>query len=253
MNINMHERTIGYYVDRLRAGERFAMAGYSDAEWYCILRYCLGKKTGLGQILDGTTGDKLLKVLQLRADDSNFLFAMPKCLWTMKDCKNAGIGDLIEGLLTNYGLDITFYERDMVTDSLASTAGLFPFIDQLKQMDVVVIGNRKLRGLDFLNYKHFVEITSPNLHLQTDGIQNAVDDAKSYGKPAVYLVSAGVSAALIISELWGQISDSFFIDCGSIWDAFVGIGGQRAWRGRLLNNPSDLAAWKRANIHGKTE
>lgn len=251
MSVKIRQEPIGYYVDRLRTGIHFAFAGYSDAEWYCILRYEMGKATGLGQILHAPTGDLLFEVLKTRHKDSNFLFAVPKVLWTMEDCVAVGIGPSIETLLADYKIRMNFHERDMVTDSLASRADLFPLINQLRQMNTVVIGPRELRGLDFLEYNHFVEISSPNLHLQTNGVENAISDALEYGKPAVYLVSAGVSAALIIDGLYDKARDSFFLDCGSIWDAFVGIGGQRAWRGKLLSDPLKLEQWKHDNVCGK--
>ncbi len=253
MTIEIVKNPIGYYVDRLRGGVYFALVGYSDAEWFCIMKHGLGKATGLGQILHGPTGDRLFEVLKTRQRDTNFMFAVPKVLWTLQDCISAGIGPRIEALLRDYKIETKFYERDMITDSLASSSGLFPLIDQLQQMDTIVIGPRELRGLDFLGYNHFVEIGSPNLHLQKNGIENAVRDALDCGRPdrAVYLVSAGVSAALIIDQLYDESPYSFFFDCGSIWDAFVGLGGQRAWRGRLLNDPLKLEQWKHDNICGK--
>ncbi|GAG77896.1 unnamed protein product, partial [marine sediment metagenome] len=161
--------------------------------------------------------------------------------------------------LDNY-INIEAYERDMILDDLARDAGLFPLINQLQKMDVVIIGPRPLRRLHFLNRKHFVQISSPNLHLEfkqdrkrLSGIDWAVEDALEYGKPAVYLVSAGVSAAVIIDRLHDEIPDSFFIDCGSIWDAFVGIGEQREWRANLYDNPIALAEWEGRNLYGSND
>jgi hypothetical protein len=136
----------------------------------------------------------------------------------------------------------------MVMDDLAANAGLYPFIHQLQKMCTCVIGNEALRGLDFLGYDHFVSVSSPNLHMEENGIERAVDMAYAFGKPAVYLISAGVSAALIIDKLHDLISDSFFIDCDSIWDAFVGIGGQRTWRAKLYASPKAWHKWKAKNL-----
>lgn len=253
MNVKMVENSIGYYVDRLKGGVYFATAGYSDAEWYCILKHSIGSRTGLGQILHAPTGERLLDVLIRRQSDGNFLFAVPKVLWTLRDCMAANIGQRIEAVLCSYNIITNFYERDMVTDSLAGRHGLFPFINQLKKMKTVVIGPKELRGgMEFLGYKHFVVIESPNLHLRKNGIEDAASDALSCKSPGtVYLVSAGVSAALIIDQLYDEAPNSFFMDCGSIWDAFGGIGGQRAWRGRLLEDPKKLEQWKHDNIYGK--
>jgi hypothetical protein len=250
--MKFHELAIDYYVDRLRRGDFFSFAGYSDAEWYCVLKYDLGKLTGLGQLLDGPTGDKLLDILKRRQHDSNFLFAVPKCMWEWEDFLTAKIGKQIEATLAENDIQLEFYERDMVTDDLAAQAGLYPLIQQLQQMKVVIIGNPYLRGLDFLKYDKFFGVGFPSFHLDEEGIQRVVDNVREYKQPAVYLVSAGISAALIIDKLHDVVQSSFLIDCGSIWDAFVGIGGQRSWRSKLYNNPKLLEKWKHDNLFGKS-
>jgi hypothetical protein len=251
LTLKIHKNPIEYYVDRLREGSHFALVGYSDAEWFSILRRQLGNRTGLGQILHGPTGDRLLNVLKSRHQDADFLFSVPGCIWEDRGFIDAHVGEFIEATLSSYDIQVDFYERDMVLDDLAEAAGLYCLIQQLQSMDLVIIGNRHLRELDFLGCKHFVEVSSPNLHLQENGIENAVAEAKRYGKPATYLVSAGMSAPLIIDQLYDEVPSSFFLDCGSIWDAFVGIGGQREWRAKLYSNPIRLEQWKHDNICGR--
>jgi len=231
------------------------MAGYSDAEWYCVLKQRLGEKTGLGQVLDAKHGERLLDVLKRRQHVGNFLFAVPKCLWPSRT--SYGLPGLAEGqidwLLGSQGISIEGYERDMITDDLAREAELFPFISQLNKMEVILIGNHHLEEMKehLRSIRYFVGIDSPNLHLQPDGIEDAVARVKNYGKPGVHLVSAGVSAAVIIDLLHDAIPNSWFIDCGSIWDAFVGIGEQRDWRAFLYAHPREWDKWKKWNIHGK--
>lgn len=251
--LEIQEKDISYYINRLQRGEYFATVGYSDAEWFCILGHSIGGRSGLGQIFDRDTGIELLNVLKTRQSDPNFMFAIPKVLWTIEGLVNAGIPERIEKVLIKNDIQTAFYERDMVTDSMASRNDLYPFIKQLQQMRTVVIGPKELEGLGFLGYDHLVKISSPNLHMESDGIAKAVENALQYRKPAVYLVSAGLSAALIIDQLYDRVKDSFFMDCGSIWDAFVGLGGQRAWRGRLFKDPEKLEQWKHDNLFGKHE
>lgn len=242
---------IEYYVNRLKSRDYFTLLGYSDAEWFCILNYDTGRTTGLGQWLNPDTGVQLLDVLRRRANDPRVLTAVPLCMWEWADFVSAKIGKQIEVCLEMNKIHPRFVERDMILDDLAASAGLFPLIDQLRSMRVVVIGNHALAGLDFLGYDLFIGVDSPNLHLDPRGIRRAVERAKEYGQPAVYLVSAGMSAALIIDQLHDAIPDSFFLDCGSIWDAFVGIGGQRSWRRRLYEDPEALEQWKNENLYGK--
>ncbi len=247
----IHELPIQYYIKRLEDSEYFTFAGYSDAEWFSIIKHQIGNTTGLGQIIDEETGERLLSILVRRQRDPDFLFAVPKCLWVSPYFMLSGIPLMIESTLDMFEVSCPFYERDMVTDELAKNGELFPLIDQLQKMNVVIIGNKHLRELGFLHYTQFIEISSPNLHMEESGVENAVDSAKKYGQSAVYLVSAGVSAALIIDQLYGHIIDSFFVDCGSIWDTFVGIGSQREWRRKLYSNPKALEKWRHDNLCGK--
>ncbi len=254
VEVLIHCESINHYVDWMRNGQHFAFAGYSDAEWYCILGQRDGCKTGLGQVISREHGVKLFDIIKRRWGDKRFLFAVPKILWTMPGFAEGQI----DWHLGRYSILMDGYERDMVTDDLAREAGLCPFIKRLKYHEVCIIGPASLRDLkpQVINYKHFVEISTPNLHLEPNGIERAVADAMQwgcnvYGSQTVYLVSAGVSAAVIIDQLYGQVPSAWFIDCGSIWDAFVGIGGQREWRAELYADPVKLAKWKFENINGK--
>jgi len=246
----MQKVPIETIVERLSNNEYFSMAGYSDAEWFSILRHGIGRKTGLGQILDAETGKKLADIMRRRQDDPRFLFAAPGVLWEGVYFIKARITQRINRFSDENDLHIDWYERDMLTDDLAAAAGLYPFINQLQKMHTVLIGNEALADIDFPMLDNFIGISSPNLHLEENGIENAVEEAKRWGEQGVYLVSAGMSAALIIDQLHDEIPNSWFIDCGSMWDAFVGIGGQRGWRAELYKNPKKLEEWKHANIYG---
>lgn len=246
--MRIRNESLNHYLAWLVSGQHFSLVGFSDAEWYCLLGLREGERTGLGQVISGTHGKRLLDVLQRRQHDSRFLFAIPACIYSLPGFAEGQI----DWFLGKHGISIEGYERDRITDDLAREAKLYPFIRQLQDMPVVMIGPAPLRGMKpHLRYKRFVEISTPNLHMEAGGIERAVDDAKRYGQPGVYLVSAGVSAAVIIDQLHDDIPSSWFIDCGSIWDAFVGIGGQREWRAKLYSNPRLWEAWKRDNLCGK--
>jgi hypothetical protein len=249
--MNIIENPLSYYVKRLQTGPRFAFVGYSDAEWYCIIRHRLGLHTGLGQKIDADTGDKLLSVLKRRNDDSDFLVAIPKCLWTMEDCVTLSIGQQIESAVESAGVTGPFFERDVVLDDAARSADLFPLISQLRKMRTAVIGNPALEHLrPIIPFQAFVATTSPNHHLEPGGIEATIESCQGIS-PDVFLVSAGISAALIIDGLYDKFPRSTFLDCGSIWDAFVGIGCQREWRRLLYSNPEALARWRKDNLNGK--
>lgn len=242
----IREKPMSWYINRLRRGMSFCFPGYSDAEFYSMMGVRAGDTSGLGQVLDPTHGKRLIDVMRRRQKDPKWFFAIPKCLWSLPVFEAYSI----DTFLREQGIQIEGYERDMVLDDLARDAGLFPFITQLQQMDTVIIGPEPLQNaLGFLDYKEMIEITSPNLHMTEAGIEFAAERGYKY-QDVVFLISAGVSAPCIIDLLYENNPDNTYIDCGSIWDAFAGIGGQRQWRANLYANPDKLNSWRRKNVHG---
>lgn len=248
--MRIYEEPIDQYCRRIRERDYFSFAGYSDAEWFCLFGTRVGERTAFGQIMCPEHGERLLDVLRRRQADKGFLIAIPKILYRM-----AGFNQgQMDWFLGQHGIKLKYaYERDMVTDDLAAAAGLYPLVKTIRDYPrVVMIGNQALSSMGPLLFlDEFIPISSPNLHMEPGGIEKAVEQAKAYGQPAIYLVSAGVSAAIIVDQLHDTIPESFFIDCGSIWDAFCGIGGQREWRAKLYDNPQELERWKRKNLTGE--
>lgn len=257
--MNIRRESVYSLVRRIARGRRFSMAGYSDAEWRCILGgEWAGTTTALGQVIDPAHGRRLLDVLRRRAADPAFLVAVPACLYAREGPGGTflpGLPGFAEGqvdwLLGREDLTLPHaVERDCLLDDLAAAGGLYPWVRQFRRMHVCLIGPAPLRGLrDVVPYARFVEVESPNLHLSPDGIERAVRAAEDFdpgGSPPAFLVSAGVSAALIVDRLHDRTARTggWALDMGSVWDAFVGIGGQRAWRAELYADPARLEKWK---------
>jgi hypothetical protein len=248
--VKIHKESIGHLCLWIAAGKRFSFAGFSDAEWFCIFGERHGEKTGFGQVLDREYGKRLLDIIRRRQADDRFIFAVPSCLYQLPSFCNGEI----DWLLGRENIRMEAFERDKITDDAAMNGReLHQFVRMLRRVDhTVMIGNGALRVMEeHLSLKRFIEVSSPNLHLEPGGIERAVAEAVDYGKPGVYLVSAGVSAAVIIDQLHDAIPRSWFIDMGSAWDAFAGIGGQREWRARLYADPPELERWKRRVLYGR--
>ena len=246
--MKFHRHPVDYYVQRLQNKEHFAFPGYSDAEWFCILGHDTRKTTGQGQQLDDATGRRLLRIIKRRCLDSRFLFAVPECMWHLEDFQSANIPFRIQRELEMNSIEVEFYERDMVLDDLAEQAGLAPWIRQLRNMRTTMIGNAHLRELDFLEIDHFIEIPPVNLHLDEGAITKIINQARGLPDTQVFLFSAGIASAILIDGIADHVPNSSLIDCGSIWDAFVGIGGQREWRRKLYKDPEAHRRWLDANL-----
>ena len=249
----IREESIFHYLNWFVEEWHFAFAGYSDAEWFSILSQREGEATGLGQILSSAHGKRLLDILRRRQNDPRFLFAIPKCINQISGFAEGQI----DWFLGRQDIQITAYERDRVTDELAKDGLMYPLVRQLQDMNVVMIGPEPLRVMTpYLKLKHFIPISTPNLHLEEFGIEKAVAEACKHHREhlncqTIYLVSAGMSAAVIIDQLYSQLSRCWFFDCGSIWDAFAGIGSQRQWRAELYVNADRWKRWKVDNLEGK--
>jgi len=239
----IHNKPISFYTDKLRNNEHFSLGCYGDGEWLGILKERVGFTTTIGTTFTPDLCDALAESLHYKSD--NFLFSSSEVL---KNAKWTGIGEArIDGYLKAHDLNIEFYEKDE-WDRAMKTGELEEFIEQIRKMNVVIVGNKYLRGLNFFNYNHFVEIGYPNCY--TDGtFFSACEEAIVYGKPAIYLISCGLSSALLVQKLHGKIPDSWFIDCGSIWDIYCGIGAQRGWRGELYSDKEKLKEFLRKTLN----
>ena len=236
------EKPLEFYLKRLRDKEYFSFPGFSDSEWFCMMGERIGTASGFGQTHTKEAGELLLESVKINQD--NYFRAVPKVLPYLPAFCDGNIDRFLE----KNNISEVFYERDMITDELAERAGLFPLIDQLRKMNCVFIGNEAFAGkLGFLKISNYYKTSSPNFHMDVEGMNNIVENIRRRGVPAVYLFSSGISAGIMIGKLHGM-PNSFFLDLGSIWDAFIGIGGQREWRDNLYNNETKLNEWKRANL-----
>ena len=223
----IHEHPISWYVDKLRNEECFSQGMYGDAEWIALF----GNRVGSKNAEDTIYTPELCKVLRLsleyRAD--NFYFSVPEILRTL------GMEEEIDKHTQQ-----EFVEKDM-WDREARLGGLMPFIQQLQEMKTCIISNVNLRRLEFLHYDEFIEVSYPNCFPEMESV---LDQVRVLGGGYVYLISAGLPAAILAQKIHEMFSDVFALDVGSIWDAFVRIGAQRGWRRELYADQKLYQDWQ---------
>lgn len=243
MKITSHP--LQWYIDKLKNNEYFSIGMYGDGEWIGMFKERVNRANAEETIYTPELCKALEESMHFKSD--NFYFSTPEGL---KNAQHTGIGEnKMDEWLKYRELDIEFIEKDC-WNYWATHSLLGPFIKQLREMNVCIISNKALRGLHFLGYDKFIEIGYPNCY--TDGsLDRAYEEAINYGKPGVYLIAAGLPATLLVQKLHNKIPNSWFLDLGSIWDAFVHIGGQRGWREELYKDKKKWIEWfdKSLNIN----
>lgn len=235
----VHNKPLEWYVEKLKKKDYFSQGMFGDGEWIAMFGKQLGRHNAEGTEYTADI-QNILNETMLNAPP-NFLLSVPAGL---ADQHASGIG---QGRIDTHMPGKEFYEKDM-WDVHAREGTLGPFIKQLQGMKTCIISNKALRGLTFLNYDHFIEIGYPNCRSQ---IPRVLVQSQGPGDDCVYLISAGLPAAYIARLLHRRYPRSFALDLGSIWDAYVGIGAQRGWRGELYADPEAYADWLSKAIPGR--
>lgn len=185
-----------HYVDKMKNGEKFSLIRFGDGEMLCI-------RGVQGENCDGTSySPKLRKGLisSTTIKDPQFIYGMQR---VMPDDKQR-----FERMFP----EIDWHDSEFLADSVAK-GELYPFIEQLKKMKTIIIGNKDLKKASTLIGAKFIEIPDRNAYDTEYPIKEKLKDT-------VVLFSAGMSSNPWIAEHWDK--DNWYIDVGHIWDGYVG-------------------------------
>lgn len=249
MTIEFKEHPVEWYVEKLKNNEYFSFSGFSDAEWLAMEKCKVDGKqrTGGGQLYTNLIGDQLVDALKV--SDESYYKAAPLCMYEHDWVYGAR---RMAKFMSSVGLpskDWVFYERDMVTDDLARAGGINPWIKQLREMDVCFVSNKYVANISyFMPYKRFVEIPKLDVYEEEDWLNRYTREILKE-KHEVYVFAAGFAAAPLIGALHGA-TDAFFLDLGSMWDGFVGIGSSRGWRKELYEDEPRWEEWVNKVLEG---
>lgn len=207
----MKSYNLQYYVDKLKNGEKFSLARFGDGEMYCMW----GKQ---GQNSNGCRYSPELREALLDSmkhkDDPTFIYGMQRVL--PKDR---------ERMEKEYP-DVDWHDTEIFSEAVAN-GELYPLIEQLKKMPLVVIGNESI--MSFITDTFVHEDVKENFYIEVkkydayDEQKHIIESClKHKDQQRVYLFSCGMAANAFISELHGKI-DGWLIDVGHIWDPFAGL------------------------------
>lgn len=234
--MNIRDLPLQWYVDKINNNEPFSIGMYGDGEWQCIFNEHRQRFKG------NCEGTEYTKELSFAMDDSltyrtpGFLFSTPSMLKKHPYTEYARLIDQIT--------DIEFVEKNTWHEAMWK-GELYPLIEAFRRKNVCIISNRMLRGLTFLKYDKYIEVGYPNCFNDLERVTKEILD---YGKEGIYLFACGIPATLFVQAVHGEIPNSWFLDLGSIWDGFVGIGGQRPTRREFYLHPEQWRAWVDANL-----
>lgn len=209
---------IQFWVDKLKKGEHFSMARWGDGELYCMW----GKK---GQNSNGCKYYPELRQALLEAmkgKDEKFYYGLQRVL--PRDEKR---------IMEEYP-EINWHETECFSEAVAA-GGLYPLIEQLNKMDILVIGNKNIESAtaQIIDWNEFCTVQASNAYDEREAVLEAVKNCS--GKEKVVLFSCGMAANAFIAELHGKV-DGWLIDLGHIWDPFTGLMSRCDLEGKTLED-----------------
>jgi hypothetical protein len=208
---------IQFWVDKLKSGEKFSMARWGDGELYCMW----GKK---GQNSNGCRYYPELRqaLLDAMKPREGFYHGL-QCVLPRDEAR----------IMQEYP-EINWYETECLSIAVAE-GKLFPLIEQLRKMDVMVVGNESIqkKTAELINWSEFCTVQPSNAFDERDSVLDAVRMCAESEK--VVLFSCGMAANAFISELHGKV-DATLIDVGHIWDPFTGLMSRCDLEGKTLSD-----------------
>ena len=153
------------------------------------------------------------------------------------------MGKEIRQFLDKNGVGVEWQDADVF--HYCNNAGtLFPLVQRLRAMKVVVIGPNHLRRLEdsVFPYSGFIEIPLKNCYLDKEDIFRRIREYWEKSGPAVYAFSASMTANVLIHRLYPLMGQtSWLIDFGSLWDVYVGVKSRSGyekedWTARIRKN-----------------
>lgn len=217
--LSMKDVPLSEYVNRLKNRDYFSFIRYGDGEWKALIKGA-GMVACRQQVLSPQIQSDMIRSLT-----SHNLVAYPNLIFGMQGLGLRSYGNLIPEFLQKHRLEsIQWIDADVF--HFASRDGLlYPLIEQLRKMKVVVIGPKLLQNLPngVFRYERFIEVSEKNCYMDQSAIKARILQAhKELKEDVVYVFCCGPLAETLILDLHCQMPKNFLIDFGSLWDVFCG-------------------------------
>ncbi|MBN1983715.1 MAG: hypothetical protein JW795_19430 [Chitinivibrionales bacterium] len=227
--ITIDYQPLDFFVDKLRHSTPFSFSRFGDGEWSAIL----------GQIGANCDGHRYSVELRKSLIES---LVMPKSYYySMQPFAIKSHGRKIGAFIKKHNIRLHWYNASVLHDANVSGT-LFPFIDQLRRMSVIVIGPRHLRGLDkeLFSYREFIEIPTVNCFNAFDTTVEQIEETSRRIPDGVYLFSASMAANCLIHRVYDSLGSScWLLDIGSLWDIYLGVKSRSVYEDRSWSSLID--------------
>jgi len=207
----------------IKNGEHFTFSRHKDGEFYAIFNHLNIHEKRIrncdGHLYYKDMGKRLLETLTNPRD----------YIHGIQPLVHRKMYKPVDMLFDDYDINIKWYESDMFHHALRDGL-LYPFIEQLRKMDVVIVGADRIKPIKkYLNKVEFVSVPVKNCWLEVDRIK--ADVLKTMESNKIYLFSSSMPTAVMIYDLYPFIGDNWMIDFGSIWEGVLGMPIRNYQRG----------------------
>ena len=218
-----------YYVDKLNAREPFTFIRLGDGEWSAI-QQDRARTSSRSQTLNHKSLQQgMTKVIARAPNDPKYILSLRQTSY------RAGIQDWLDQHAPKH---IRWHDCTVLYK--ASKKGQFyPFISALRNLDVpiVAIGPERHAALDPRVFPIARHVVIPNRNCWAQR-QRIIKEALQDRAPSCYLITAGPAAKVFAWSLFQRVGQtSWIIDCGSLWDPYVGRRTRTYHKG-MLKNPA---------------
>lgn len=241
-----------WYVERLREREPFALYLFGDGEF----RVAAGDVTGQRYTEYKENVDKLMVTLMLEAmyaTDPSVVKGTDPHLIAPETYGGRDVVALNEAVDRFKHLwadrELTFVDG-VEFDRHSRDGTLGPLLKALHGRDMVVVGHPFVCSL----FAHARHVACPPTNAWASGpLLEAAVKSECWGlRDPVVVACCGLTAIPLLERLRQGNPDGTFMDLGSTFDSFVGLGQQRGWRRELYEEKGygQLKAHVEANLAG---
>jgi hypothetical protein len=188
----------------------FAFSRWGDGEWQALLGY------------SGANCDGQVYTGALRADLTRVLEDRPRYLLGLQPLAVRVMGDAIHAWLKRRRLNLPWVNADVLAHA-SIQHDLTGFIESLARRRVVLIGPPHLQALTVFPLADHIPVPPLDAYTVYPALYaHCVRALQRYDEGPVVLISAGLSANLLVHDLHRVFPTRTILDCGSLWDPYVG-------------------------------